>query len=120
MQLILTKWRPFSWHLYKSLNCDNWKIFVKIDEAMLNLGGSYSRRPISFIRKGHGDLSKLKCVTSDLFVPKLVNHLLYNCMKCSKIRNLYNFAQVSCFVHSENRIVRCISTLNLLLQDNSF
>ena len=33
---------------------------MKIDEAMFNLSGSYSRRQVFYIRKGHGDLSKLK------------------------------------------------------------
>ena len=35
------------------------------DEAMFNLGGSYGRR--CYIRKGHGDPSKLKYVKSDSF-----------------------------------------------------
>ena len=65
MQLKLTKWRPFSWHLYKRLNCDHWKIFVTIDKAMFNLGGSYSRRRVCYIRNEHGDPSQLKCVKSD-------------------------------------------------------
>ena len=69
MQLKLTKWRPFSWHLYKRLNCDHWKIFVTIDEAMSPLGGSYSRRRVCYIRKRHGDPSKLKYIKSDLFAP---------------------------------------------------
>ena len=51
MQLKLAKWRPVSWHLYKHLNCDHWKIFVTIDEAMFILGGSYSLRDC-YIRKG--------------------------------------------------------------------
>ena len=36
---------------------------------MFNLGGSYSRRRVCYIRKGHGDPSKLKCVKSDSFAP---------------------------------------------------
>ena len=42
---------------------------MMIDEAMFNLGGSYSRRRVCYIRKGHGDTSKLKCVKSDSFAP---------------------------------------------------
>ena len=42
---------------------------MTIDEAMFNLGGSYSRRRDCYIRKGHGDPSKLKCVNSDSFAP---------------------------------------------------
>ena len=40
---------------------------MTIDEAIFNLGGSYSRRRVCFIQKGHGDPSKLKCVKSDSF-----------------------------------------------------
>ena len=39
------------------------------DEAMFNLGGSYGRRWVCYIRKGHGHLSKLKYVKSDLLAP---------------------------------------------------
>ena len=42
---------------------------MTIDEAMFNLGGSYSRRRVCYIRKRHGDLSKLKCVKGDSFEP---------------------------------------------------
>ena len=42
---------------------------MTIDEAMFNLGGSYSRHRVCYIRKGHGDPSKLKCVKSDSFAP---------------------------------------------------
>ena len=42
---------------------------MTIDEAMFNLGGSYSRRRVCYIRKGHGDPSKHKCVKSDSFAP---------------------------------------------------
>ena len=37
------------------------------DEAMFNLGGSYGRRLVFYIRKGHGDPSKLKYDKSDSF-----------------------------------------------------
>ena len=40
---------------------------MTIDEAMFNLGFSYSRRQVFYIRNGHGDPSKLKCVKSDSF-----------------------------------------------------
>ena len=36
---------------------------------MFNSGGSYIRRPVCYIRKEHGDPSKLKCVKSDSFAP---------------------------------------------------
>ena len=39
------------------------------DEAMFNLGGSYGRRRVCYILKGHGDPSKLKYVKSDSFAP---------------------------------------------------
>ena len=42
---------------------------MTIDEAMFNLGGSYSRRRVCYIRNGHGDPSQLKCVKSDSFAP---------------------------------------------------
>ena len=42
---------------------------MTIDEAMFKLGGSYSRRRVCYVRKGHGDPSKLKCVKSDSFAP---------------------------------------------------
>ena len=42
---------------------------MTIDEAMFNLGGSYSRHRVCYISKGHGDPSKLKCVKSDSFAP---------------------------------------------------
>ena len=42
---------------------------MTIDKAMFNLGGSYSRRRVCYIRNEHGDPSKLKCVKSDLFAP---------------------------------------------------
>ena len=38
-------------------------------ETMLNLGGSYGPRRVCYIRKGHVDPSKLKCVMSDSFEP---------------------------------------------------
>ena len=42
---------------------------MTIDEAMFNLGGIYSRRRVCYVRKGHGDSSKLKCIKSDSFAP---------------------------------------------------
>ena len=42
---------------------------MTIDEPKFNLGGSYSRRRVCYIRKGHGDPSKLKCAKSDSFTP---------------------------------------------------
>ena len=38
-------------------------------ETMFNLGGSYGPRRVCYIRKGHFDPSKLKCVMSDSFEP---------------------------------------------------
>ena len=67
MQLKLTKWRPCSWHIYKRLNCEKWTIFVTAYETMFNLAGSYGPRRVCYIRKGHVDPSKLKCVMSDSF-----------------------------------------------------
>ena len=42
---------------------------MTIDEAMINLGDSYSRHRVCYIRKGHCNPSKLKCVKSDSFAP---------------------------------------------------
>ena len=42
---------------------------MTIDEAMFNLGGSYSRRRVCYIRKGLCDPSKHTCVKSDSFEP---------------------------------------------------
>ena len=42
---------------------------MMIDEAMINLGGSYIRHRVCYIRKGHCNASKLKCVKSDSFAP---------------------------------------------------
>ena len=39
------------------------------DEAMFNFGGSYGRRWVCYIRKEHGNPSKLKYVKSDSFAP---------------------------------------------------
>ena len=39
------------------------------DEAMFYLGGSYGRRRVCYIRKGHNDPSKLKFVKRDSFAP---------------------------------------------------
>ena len=36
-------------------------------ETMFNLAGSYGPRRVCYIRKGHVDPSKLKCVMSDSF-----------------------------------------------------
>ena len=36
-------------------------------ETIFNLGGSYGPRRFCYIRKGHFDPSKLKCVMSDSF-----------------------------------------------------
>ena len=38
-------------------------------ETMLHLGDSYGPRRVCYIRKGHVDPSKLKCVINDLFEP---------------------------------------------------
>ena len=38
-------------------------------ETMFNLGGSYGPRRVCYIRKGHVDPSKLKCVMSVSFEP---------------------------------------------------
>ena len=46
---------------------EEWKIFVTTYETMFNLGGSYGPRRVCYIRKGHVDPSKLKCVISDSF-----------------------------------------------------
>ena len=86
MQLKLTKWRPFSWHLYKRLNCDHWKISVTIDEAKFKLGGSYSRRRVCYIRKGHGDPSKLKCVKSDSFAQGFLASTVFSFYGKTEIR----------------------------------
>ena len=39
------------------------------DKTMFNLDGSYGRRCVCYICKGHGNPSKLKYVKSDLFAP---------------------------------------------------
>ena len=36
---------------------------------MFNLGGSYGPHRVCYIRKGHADLSKLRCIMSDSFEP---------------------------------------------------
>ena len=38
-------------------------------ETMFNLGGSYGPRRDCYIRKGHVDPSKFKCIMSDSFEP---------------------------------------------------
>ena len=39
------------------------------DEAKFNFGGSYGRRLVCYIRKGHGDPSKINYVKRDSFAP---------------------------------------------------
>lgn len=65
----IEKRRQRSWQLYRRLKCGKWKKIVTTDEAMFYMGGSYGRRRVCYVRKGHDDPSKLKFVKRDAFAP---------------------------------------------------
>ena len=81
------------------------------DEAMFNLGGSYGRRWVCYIRKGHGDPSKLNYVKSDSFAPGFLAWALVSSQAKLRLgsslkvsRSIQNFILAKFLNHSLNII----------------
>ena len=80
-------------------------------KAMFNLGGSYGRRWVCYILKGHGDPSKLKYVKSDSFAPGFLPWALVSFHGKTRLRSplkvlrsIQNFIQAKFWNHSLNII----------------